>query len=376
MIKKSEFKKRIKKLQNVVGGKCLDAFIVSDQQSIYYLTGFNYIPFERPFFMIVRPEGEPVLLVPKLERRSMEQISNIGTTYTYNEYPAKTGERWHDVLMILVENNDSIGVEPSLPTEQWLVIQSLSPVARGLVDEIRLVKSSTELQLIETAARLSDLGMQRLLQHAAPGVKASIGYELQNSFREVVAKESNDNDPLSTHVILGVWAAPYSAEPHRIPKINDTIEAGPHVGLSIIRVNGYVAECERTFFVVSPSPAEKEVFSSVMEARRIAFAALSPGVSCAQVDAQVNEFLRSEGFADNLLHRTGHGIGLGGHEGPWVAEGGEHVLKENMVISIEPGIYLPGVGGYRHSDTACITADGYRCLTSAPDSIDKVTLLN
>ncbi len=76
---------------------------------------------------------------------------------------------------------------------------------------------------------------------------------------------------------------------------------------------------------------------------------------------------------ENFLHRTGHGIGLGNHEGPYVAEGDKTILQENMVVSIEPGIYIEGIGGFRHSDTVRITKDGYQILTKCPDDIESMT---
>src|SRR5690606_27757470 len=114
-----------------------------------------------------------------------------------------------------------------------------------------------------------------------------------------------------------------------------------------------------------PSPESKAAFSAMMEARRRALAMIRPGVSCSELDSAVTEFLTTEGYSgeDQRLHRIGHGIGLGTHEGPWLAEGSADRLKENMVISIEPGIYLKDIGGFRHSDTVLVTEKGFRPLT-------------
>jgi len=103
-----------------------------------------------------------------------------------------------------------------------------------------------------------------------------------------------------------------------------------------------------------------------------------PGIECAAIDTAVNRFLGEAGFSDfqTRLHRCGHGFGLGNHEAPWIAEGSTHILQQNMVISIEPGLYEHGVGGYRHSDTVLVTADGYRSMTQAPLDIESLTLTN
>ncbi len=112
------------------------------------------------------------------------------------------------------------------------------------------------------------------------------------------------------------------------------------------------------------------MFTLMVAARNVGLAMLRPGAPCAAVDAQVNQFLAARGFnkPQQRLHRVGHGFGLGNHEGPWLSEGSTDVLQENMVVSIEPGIYLDGIGGYRHSDTILITRDGYELLTRAPGS--------
>jgi Xaa-Pro dipeptidase len=165
-----------------------------------------------------------------------------------------------------------------------------------------------------------------------------------------------------------------SAQPHSVPRVTDRLKEGPHIALALMRVNGYAAECERTFFLAPPTREVVEAFKTMQEARRRAMALVKPGASCAEIDCLTNLFLKEEGYGDYRLHRTGHGFGLGNHEGPWVAEGSQTVLRENMLISIEPGIYLPGVGGVRHSDTILVTKSGFELLTRYPTKLDQLTI--
>jgi Xaa-Pro dipeptidase len=191
-----------------------------------------------------------------------------------------------------------------------------------------------------------------------------------------ILREVDDWEPLTTKVIMATWAAPCSAMPHSVPDLNDRLGEGPHVALVLTRVNGYAAESERTYFTAPPSPDARRAFAAMMEARRIAFGMVRPGVACSELNGRVNEYLRKEGYGkeEQRLHRTGHGFGLGNHEAPWVAEGSDDRLAENMVISVEPGIYLRGVGGVRHSDTVLVTGDAYESLTRFATDLDALVI--
>jgi len=168
--------------------------------------------------------------------------------------------------------------------------------------------------------------------------------------------------------------APFSSQPHGIPKVDDRLCNGPLVAMSFIRANGYSAEVERTYFHQAPSKDERELFHHVENARKAAFDLVKPGIRCSDVDQAANNYLRKEGLSEYLLHRTGHGIGMGNHEGPYVSEGSSDILEENMVISIEPGIYVPDIGGFRHSDTVLVTASGAEYLTKYFTDIDSLTV--
>jgi Xaa-Pro dipeptidase len=119
-------------------------------------------------------------------------------------------------------------------------------------------------------------------------------------------------------------------------------------------------------------PEAEEPFKVMLEARMRAFELVRPGVRAADVDAAVLHLLGKRGFQERVLHRTGHGLGVTSHEPPWIAVGGSHVIEEGMVVSIEPGVYLPGMGGFRHSDTVLVTRKGCLALTQSPDLMDDL----
>jgi Xaa-Pro dipeptidase len=370
----SEHVDRIEKLRKATADAGLDAFLVTSKDSIYYLTGFTYEPFERPFFIIVRPDEITVFVTPRIEAENMASIKIEHRIVEYIDFPAMPGGTYIDALKEVIHATDKIGVEPSLPSETFNTLDAFAPMVAPLVEVLRLIKSPYEIQRIEQAAKFSDLGIKMIMEASRIGVSIAECYGRIPELREAIVKDAGFFDQYTSSIWLGVWAAPFSAQPHRFPEVTDVIKEGPNVGLSFLRVNGYSAETERTYFAHTPSSEEAGIFDTIIEAAEIAYRMLRPGVSAHDVDHAVMTFLRAEGFENNLLHRVGHGIGMSGHEGPWIAEGSDHVLVENMVISVEPGIYWRGKGGYRHSDTVLITSDGYRKLTKMPSDLASMTL--
>ena len=377
-IEPEEYRSRIESLQSAVRQAGLDLFIVSAFESIYYLTGAGFAPLERPFFLLVRPSGAPSLLVPKLDQKHMKKAHNISAEniHTYSEYPAPAGRSWSDRLPDLIDDAQCIGVEPSLRLDIFSELSAYSLRMEPLVERLRLVKTTTEVKMIERAAMYADYGVERLLAASWYGATVAEGFAETRKVTSRIIREVDDWEPLTSRVMMATWAAPGSAMPHSIPDLCDRLCEGPHVAMVLTRVNGYAAESERTYFTAPPSTEAKNAFDAVMEARRIAFELIRPGLACSELDGCVNQFLRKEGYGseEQRLHRTGHGFGLGTHEGPWIAEGSKDRLAENMVISIEPGVYLKGIGGVRHSDTVLVTKDGRQLLTQSRMDFDSLVI--
>jgi Xaa-Pro dipeptidase len=379
-ISPDEYRHRLEALQASIRRVELDLFIVSAFDSIYYLTGAGFEPLERPFFLLIRPDQAPLLLVPKLDHEHMKKAHTISAEniHTYWDYPAPAGRGWPDRLRDYIGTAEKIGVEPTLQQEIVDQLRAYSLRVEPLIEKLRLVKSETEIKMIRRAAQYADFGVERLLAASYFGATVAEGFAETRAVTSRIIRELDEWEPLTTKVVMATWAAPRSAMPHSIPDLSDRLREGPHVALVLTRVNGYAAESERTYFTAKPSSEVRRAFSAMMEARRLAFNMIRPGVPCSELDAAVNEYLRREGYAteDQRLHRTGHGFGLGNHEAPWIAEGSNNVLAENMVISIEPGISLQGIGGVRHSDTVLVTKDGFGILTHVPTELDSLVIRN
>ncbi|MBA8822642.1 hypothetical protein BRY73_24745 [Ochrobactrum sp. P6BS-III] len=166
-----------------------------------------------------------------------------------------------------------------------------------------------------------------------------------------------------------------SHDPHNFSNTNMKMaRGGPHVSIIAGTINGYGAEVERTWFIETVPETAKRPFEAMVKARELALELTVPGNLMSYVDQQVIALLAREGYGDNILHRTGHGMGVTGHEAPFLADGYDRMIEPRMSFTIEPGIYLPGVGGFRHSDTIVTTEDGNQLLTGGPVQLSDLIL--
>ncbi len=364
---------RIDRMKDELRQKGMDAYIVSTEENIWYLTNLVYKPEERPFFVVVPVEGKPTIVVPALEERHLGTPPIDSFVAAYREFPAPAGRGWADVLRKTINKAKNVGIEGKMKTYITAELQGFSPVVIDIVEDLRLEKSDYEIGMIRKSAEIASSAMGRMLRGLYKGASVVESFMVSKATQTDLIKSGKFN-PLSTYLLTAAWPSPSSSMPHSVPGLGERFGAGPNVAMCYFRINGYAAECERTFFIDPPSAEDKERFGDITEARRRAFAILKPGVLCSEVDAAANGFLRAKGYEGNILHRTGHGIGLGNHEEPWLAEGDDRTLRENMVVSIEPGVYFDARGGYRHSDTVLITKDGYEILTRFPVSLEELIL--
>jgi Xaa-Pro dipeptidase len=375
-INKSEYKARIESLQKSLSKAGIDHLIVSEEEDIYYLTGLTYKSLERLFLLIV-DKNEIKFILPKMELAHLKEVDHVNKIECYWEYPARSPERWQDILIQELEKGSVIGLSSKSPFElgNFLGEQGFTIKLSDLVEKLRWIKSTTEIELIKRASYYCDLAISSLNKTSYYGMSElevlAIGKDIQ---KKVIIE--TDFDYLSSNILVGAWPSRISYQPHGTPKVEDVLLEGSHISLAFLRVNGYAAELERTFFTTQPTHEQKEIFEFMLEARKKSFEVLKAGVIAEEVDIASREFINKQGLADKLMHRTGHGIGLGNHEGPYLALGDKTILEENMVVSIEPGIYMEGIGGFRHSDTVRITKDGYEILTNCDDQIGQLTFTN
>jgi Xaa-Pro dipeptidase len=373
---REELANRLERVRKLMEKEGLDYFVCFDPVNIYYLSNFAYYIHERPFLLIIGEKNLLKMVAPKLEAahirdRAIAELELI----EYEEFPAPEGKNWYDKYQKLLDNNSKIGIEPSMPME---MVQKTpgKPVLSGILEQVRLIKSEYEIGRLAHASKIVSRGHKKLLKLCKPeAAEFALFQEATSAMTSKIIMDIPNANFKATETTAAVWPPSISHEPHLVPNIFAKMEeGGPHVSIVQARVDGYGAEVERTFFLNSVPDKAKKPFKIVMKARNLAYELLKPGIMMSEIDKKVKEFLTKNGYGVYILHRTGHGFGVTSHEAPFLAEGYNKTLEPNMVVSIEPGIYIPDVGGFRHSDTVLITEDGYLKLTRAPETLEKLTI--
>jgi Xaa-Pro aminopeptidase len=338
------------RLRRTLQREGLDGMLMVATGNVIYATGFFHSANERPVGAWVPADGEPVLFVPLLERENAED-GWIADVRTYDEFPGVV----HPILWMLGEIGRRRVAIDALPVR--LLDAAREAVAHlavtDMVERQRHVKEPEELALAREAARYADLCLEAILAGTADIVRGG-GTELDilaHGMGAASAALSRDHGAAFGRTKLGitgtVHTGPRGALPHgkviaRRPSPGETMIAG--IGASL---GGYHAESGATFVLGEPTADQRRCLDAMQASNDAAIAALRPGVSCTAVNDAALAPIKAAGLGDTLRHRIGHGMGIEGHEAPWLAPGDVTVVAPGMVFSNEPGIYRPGVDGYR-----------------------------
>lgn len=373
---RKEIASRIERVRNAMRSSGMTHYVCTSPDNILYLTNVAIQVHERPFILVLPQHGDPVFIIPRLDQLQIpgRAVGDIEFLY-YSEFPAPAGLRWSDRLLSLFAAGDSIGVESVCPLYVASVLAG-KPMVADVVDDVRIVKSDFEISRIAFTSQLVSEAHAKLLAMAQPGKSVMETHRLADGIAKAMLKENPNANILATRMAALVQPPGYSHDPHNFfaDSAMEFVVGGPHITVIAGRANGYGAEIERTFFIGSVPQAARRPFDIMLAARALAYELVVPGAIMGEVDRKVAAFIRARGYGENLCHRTGHGFGVTGHEAPFLADGYEHEIRPNMVFSIEPGIYLPGIGGFRFSDTVLVTGSGNVALTHAPESLGELTL--
>lgn len=390
----SEHKERIEKVRTRLLRGRMAALYLTSPTRILYATGFSHISTERPLAVVIPREGPVFMLGPHLEQDHVRQDSPlIEEAYTYPDYPGSQHPMRHFAKTLATKGFGSSRIATDSfegaaggwgyrgPPLFKVMRDARFVDGRNIIDDMRLVKSNQELRLLRESAKWAQVAHDLLLENVRPdtpdvivGLKASIE-GLERMLRKLGGKYKQLKWGLSP-VVVGFrgQVGPESAIPHAVFSKRKIHRGDVLVTEAGVEIGGYTSELERTIVVSKPSHRARRYFQAMLKAQTAALRAIRPGASCSSVDAAARKEVEADGLADCLRHHTGHGIGLDGHEPPWLDPGDKTTMKAGMVFSCEPGLYIPGYAGFRHSDTVTVTRSGMEFITEYPRELEDLTV--
>lgn len=370
------YRSRVVRLQQSLEAHDLDLLLTLRAADVSYLTGFFFAQTERPAGIAVPRQGEPVLLLPLLDIDQAAAECWVEDVRTYPEFPGLHPPiAWMGEQLASIAPRGRIGVAggPLGGGDQALLAAALPQTtlvpAPDLLGALRQIKGPEELAAIRAAAHYADrcqeVGVE-LLHGRQAGTEYELLVAIQARVQAEMVRERRDLAAARGLVSGAVVSGPKTAFPHGFTA-QRTLRSGEAVMLSFgTTVDGYRAENTRTYWLGAMEPRARELDQAVAAAQAAGRAMVAPGTRCCDVDDDATKQLRTAGFGGLLRHRIGHGIGLEGHESPWLESGDPTPLAAHMVVSVEPGLYQAGYAGFLIADTVLVTEDGSTSLTNSP----------
>ncbi len=346
--------------------------MVCNPLNLLYLTGLKFTPYERFMALIMDVDTTSSrLILPSLEAGAAIDPAIEAQYYDDDQNP-------YALAAAMLDGYDPVGVEKSyLPVSRLEAVFATGRAGDDmgsnrvvdvddLITRLRIVKTDSEIECHRRAAQNSDELLASIAGLVRPGRT-----EKQIAADMMLAMSAMDQvsiDPVIIQVLAGTRAAnPHGASTDYVILPGD----GVTIDFGICHAH-YWSDCTRTFFAGRPGDRMREIYDIVRQAQLAAIDAAAAGVPCAQVDRAARQVIQKAGYGECFIHRLGHGLGLDIHEAPSMHGRNQAILQPGMVVTIEPGIYIHGVGGVRIEDDICITTDGCTVLSQYPKHIEQM----
>lgn len=342
----------------------VEALIVVGATNRRYFSGWSaedHAPDRPSGVMLVTPTGSTLFAsATNLPWAQAEALPGVATSELIGAWPTVIAGH------IRQQGYAAVGFEDAVTpvAHYWQLKEELGEgvhlvPAGDAVDALREVKNERELGLLRRALALTDAAFERAVGRLEAGMtERQVADFIDQQFRDL----GSDGQAFDTIVASG----PNAARPHHAPG-ERVIQAGEPVIIDMgARVDGYCGDLTRTAWVEQPSPRLGTMYHLVAEAQRAAFAAIRSGSAARAVDRAARKVFAEAGVEQHFVHGLGHGIGLRIHEFPFLGKQSDAILQAGQVITIEPGVYIPGWGGVRIEDVVVVHGNGYANLTGAP----------
>src|SRR6266566_366631 len=393
-ISTGEHKNRIAKIQNTLRKNRIEALYLTNSTRILYSTGFAHISTERPLAAVIPNEKPPFFMAPHLEYDHIrEECPLADEVLTYPDYPGEMhpmrvfakflAQKALASSRIATDSAEGAagGYGYRGPSLRDLMGRAKFIDGRDIVDKLRLIKSRQEIRLLRESAKWSEVAHEILLENTHSGLHDSLvavksSYDALARMLKKLGQSYVQLKIALSPVVVGFrgQVGANSAIPHAVYTMNKIRRGDVLVTEAGVEVGGYTSELERTVIVGKPSSRAKRCFEAMLKAQDAALKEFRPGIRCSRIDQAARKSIEDSGLIDGHRHHTGHGIGLDGHEPPWLDPGDSTVIREGMVFSCEPGLYFPGYAGFRHSDTVVIMKRGMDFVTHYRRELEELTI--
>jgi Xaa-Pro dipeptidase len=389
-IAQHEYENRTAALAGYVNEQELAGVVLFDPYYVLYFVGFAFVPTERPMAFLLNSSGEGGMLVPRLEREHAQANALVNHVADYPEYPGEAHPM--ESLKTLLEQ---MGIRDRFGADQdgypWILgyrgpsltelTGSTPEKVTAFVEDLMAIKSEAEIELIRESSKWGNLAHTLLQRYTRAGLtEVDVSQRATNeatlAMLDAIGPIYRAQNPFFEGASAGYRGqiGRNAAIPHALTA-NITFQAGDVlVTGATAPVWGYLSELERTMVIGEPSTEQRRMFEHMVALQDTAFEAIKPGVRCSEVDRAVRAYYDEHDLWDYWKHHVGHAIGLRYHEGPFLDIGDDTEIKPGMVFTVEPGLYAAGLGGFRHSDTVAVTADGLDFLTYYPRDLESLTL--
>ncbi len=360
-------RRRLEALRHLQAANGIDCVALIPGANLRYFTGLTSHLSERPTVAFIPAEGELTLLLPVLEAPAdLGILPREVRLFTYRDEEGHEGV-FHQVVEALALDGKCIGVEYlAMRLLEMRRIEQAAPGCQFLATEpwlpqLRMRKDEIELGYMRCAVEIAEEAMQGLLDEGA--IRAGrTELEVVADLRIAMLRAGGQGEAFPPLVVAG----PNSASPHSSPSDRPMAE-GDLVMVDWGTVyQGYRSDITRTFVLGSPTAEIERMYDAVLAANQAGRLAARAGMAAQEVDRITRRSITLAGYGEFFLHRTGHGLGLETHEPPYLVEGNLELLEPGMTFTVEPAIYLPGVGGVRIEDDVVATETGAETLTSLP----------
>ena len=388
MISADELVDRRARLLEHARSRGASGYALFDPTYLTYFTGFRFLSNERPIVYLQSLSGEDVIFVPEFEVERTQAESSFDRIESYPEYPGP-----EHPMLVLARVAADLGLRGTVaadgdgypgilgyrgPTFSEVTGASV-PLLDAEIEQMLVRKSPAEIELLRESGRWCASGHRLLEEYTRVGAteaEASLRAQQETTLAMLAAHGSRgllgsgDGAKAGYRGQIGRRSSWAHAVAHNIEfQPGDVLvtETGAPVW-------GYQAELERVLVVGPPTDRMRWLFDHMLGSREAAFAAIRPGATCADVDGAVMGYFAEHDLQRYWRQHTGHGAGLRNHEAPFLDVGDPTPLEPGMVFTIEPGLYDPEIGGFRHSDTVVVTEEGYDLLTEYQSDLESLTL--